>query len=252
MAIIHYIDTSVSDISKARMFSLTNRIPISFPVLAYGDTRSHEFIFHYQGTVEPFSGNANYALRATIGDTDAGPTNGSYVLTFGTATPAIDSQSDAAAIAYALNALASVIAAGGVTVVGVFPSFLIAWNATGVQTALTVNSSLLLPISTATLSVIQTGDATHCQIYSFAMRQVPATQQATWSVTNSPSNGWIGTINTNTANLAQLMQQQSALQGQILQAQTLLTVEVLDTANSNAPTAYYQTPVVIRAKNLGS
>lgn len=250
--IIHYIDTSVADQSQARVMSLTNRAPQSFPVLEYGDVRSHDFIFHYAGTVEPFSGNANYSLRATLGNANFGPTNGTYILTCGTPTPALDSQSDAAGIQYALNQLAAISAVGGVTVVGTFPTFLIGWNAVGVfATALTANATLLLPTTTITIATIQAGDSTHAQVLSLSLRQAVVSQQTNWATSNSPSNGWVGTLSTNTANTFPFIDAQTVPQGQFVQAQTLLTVEVLDTSNSNNPTAYYQTPVLIRLKNLG-
>lgn len=245
--IIHYIDTSLGEPSQARVKSLTNRAPEAFPVLVYGDVRSHNFIFHYAGTVEPFSGNANYSLRVTVGNARLGPTGGTYTLTCGTTTAALDSQSDAQAIQYALNQLATVGAAGGVTVTGKFPVFMVAWNSAGAQTALTAAAALLVPASAITIASVQTGDATHVQISSLTIRQAVIVQQTNWAVSNSPSNGWTGSLSTNGANAFPFMDSAPVDAGGLLQARTLLTVEVLDT-NANAYVSYFQAPVIVRVK----
>src|SRR4051812_47504612 len=124
MAITHYIDTSLPEIARTRVKSLTNRVPVQFPVLVFGDQRNHNFVFHYAGVVESFSGNPAYSLRVTIGNVKLPPSSGSYVLTCGTSAT-LDYISDAQTIQDALNGLTGVISAGGVSVIGSFPDFIV-------------------------------------------------------------------------------------------------------------------------------
>jgi hypothetical protein len=248
MAITHYIDTSLSEIARSRVKSLTNRVPEAFPVLVIGDTRAHNWIFNNQGTVESFSGNAAYTLRVTIGDVNLGPDAGSYTLTCGETTDALSVASDAAAIELALNALATVTTAGGVKVSGTYPNFLVSWVDVGAQTALTASGISLIPSGEIGVTTLQTGDLTHCQQTAIQIRQNPITTQTTWTAISSPAVGWTGTLTTNTAEAINLLIQQGETVGDFTQYTTVLQAEVIDGDGNVA--SYYQTPITIRASNL--
>lgn len=249
MAITHFIDSCAPEIARARIRSLTNRIPESFPVLVYGDTRPHNFIFYNSqtGLVESYSGNASYSLRVTLGQVQSGPTDGTYSVTCGS-TGTVPALADAETLQDALNLLTTIISDGGVVVSGTFPNFIVTWNTLGVKTAFTADASLLVPISGISLVTMQTGSASVINQVAVVIRQAAISSQATWSTITSPNNGWTGTITTNTAGALQLLTSQGEQVGEVMEVNTLLTAEVLDA--SNIPVSYYQTPVVLRAKNL--
>lgn len=246
--ITHYINTAAVEPTNARWPSLVNDQPEPFPVLILGDTRPHRFFFHYDGTIEDFSGNASYTLKVIIGDVSLGPVGGTYALTTGTATGDIAYNADAAALSVALNALASVAAAGGVTVSGTFPNFIIAWNTAGAQTALTASTIALVPGGAIGITSLQTGDATHTQITALQLRQNPITTQSTWTAITSPNNGWSGTLTTNTAEAIALLISQGTQLGELWQYSTVLQAEVIDVSGNVV--SYYQTPIILRASNL--
>src|SRR6478609_8116931 len=117
MAITHFIDSCATEIARARIKSLTNRVPEAFPVLVYGDTRPHNFIFFNSqtGAVESYSGNASYSLRVTLGEVQKGPTSGTYAVTCGS-TGTVPALADAQTLQDALNLLTTIISEGGVVV----------------------------------------------------------------------------------------------------------------------------------------
>lgn len=248
MAITHYIDTSLPEIARSRVKSLTNRVPEAFPVLVIGDTRAHNWIFNNQGTVESFSGNPAYTLRVTIGDVNLGPDAGSYTLTCGETTDALSVASDAAAIELALNALATVTTAGGVKVSGSYPNFFVSWVDVGAQTALTASGVSLIPSGEIAVTSLQAGDSTHCQQSAIQIRQNPITTQDTWTTISSPAAGWTGNLTTNTAEAIALLITQGEVIGNFTQYTTVLQAEVLDASGNVA--SYYQTPITIRASNF--
>src|SRR6478609_9379511 len=249
MAITHFIDSCATEIARARIKSLTNRVPEAFPVLVYGDTRAHNFVFYNSqaGAVESYSGNASYSLRVTLGEVQSGPTDGTYSVTCGS-TGTVAALGDAETLADALNLLTTIALEGGVVVTGTFPNFIVTWNTVGVKTAFTVDASLLIPISGISLVTMQTGSASVVNQVAVVIRQAAISSQTSWTTITSPNNGWTGTLTTNTAGALLLLSEQGEQVGDVLQVNTLLTAEVLD--GSNIPVSYYQTPVILRAKNL--
>lgn len=245
MAITHYIDTSLPEIARSRVKSLTDRVAEQFPVLVYGDSRAHNFIFHSQGTVEPFSGNANYSLNVTLGSPKTVPLSGSYTLTCGS-TATLSALSDAVTVEAALNALTTIASEGGVTVLGTFPEFLVTWKTVGSKTAITADAGLLIPISQITITTTQAGSGSAVNQVSLRIAQAVITNASTWSLISTPANGWTGIIPTNTAGALTALQLQGTEAGGLLEYTTMLNVEVLDGTASNIPTCYYQTPITIR------
>ncbi len=248
--ITHYINTAETEPTKARWPSLINSQPEPFPVLFLGDARPHRFFFHYDGTIEDFSGNGAYTLRVTVGDVSLGPIGGSYALTCGETTDALAYNATAAALETALNGLATVATAGGVLVTGEFPNFLVSWKTAGAKTALTASAIGLNPTGGVNVTSLQAGDATHCQQTAVQLRQNPITTQAVWTPITSPANGWSGVLSTNTAEAIALLISQGVQAGELWQYSTVLQAEVVD--GSGNVVSYFQTPVILRASNLDS
>ena len=244
----HYINTQATDLTHARVASLVNNAQTKpFPTLAYGDNSLHNFYFENNGAIESFSGNAAYGLRVTLGEPVNGPSSGNFTLTFGALTTSpIDSQAAASDVAAALNALSSVTAAGGVSVTGENPNFIIAFNATGAQGAMTAAAALLVPESSIPVTVLTTGDASHSQKLLVTLSQNLLFQSTSWTTVTSPNNGWTGKIATNSAAALALLMEEGTLVGDFLQVETVITVEVIQTDGTFI--TYLQTPVLIRAK----
>lgn len=247
MSIIHYIDTSVAEQTQARMASLTNRVPQSFPALMYGDTRSHEWIFHYAGNVEPFSGNASYSLRVTLGDPVIGPQQGSFLLSSGTNTAPIHALADAAALEYALNLIPAVAAAGGVAVFGKWPSYITSWNVAGAQNSIGIDGSRLYPPCACDSAIVQAGDSTDRQVVAITLRQYAVAQQSNWATTNSPANGWYGPLPITGTTALPFLFKNAKQVGALMEAETAITAEVIETS-TNYASSYFQSPLIIRFK----
>ena len=99
-------------------------------------------------------------IRVGIGKPDLAPTAGTFYLTSGTNTADLVYDATFATVQTALNLLAPIIAAGGVTVAkpaaGVYQ---VTFNNPGVQTArFTANTAKLAPLSVATVSRVQIGN----------------------------------------------------------------------------------------------
>lgn len=244
----HYVNTAATDVASARTVSQTILAPSPFPVMLYGDVPSHTFVFHSNGTVESWSGDASNGLRVTVGEIGAGPFGGTYALTSGSTTPALSYNANAGTLTAALNALTGITSDGGVDVSGEFPNFLIAWRTTGTKTALTVDGTDLVPDSGAVLTTLHAGDSTHTQRLALTLRRNSVSSTTTWTPVTSPARGWSGTISTNTpAALTELMYFGERV-GEFLQVTTALTVERIQPDGTYQ--TVYQTPVVLRAKNV--
>lgn len=248
----HFINTNASDPSRARMVSLTNLIPSPFPVLVVGTQMTHKWFFAADGVLESFSGDSNYSLKATIGDSFSGPTGGTWSMLVGSGSPfTMNWDIDAAGLQNLLNADATIITNGGVDVTSSGPGqFLIAYRALGAVSSLVVSASLLDPDCTAELAVLATGSATVRQLVSLNLRRTVAAQVTTWTPITSPYNGWSGVIDLNTAPAFELLRQQGVVRGAFIEWDTVLTLEVIDQSNRSTP--YYQTPVTLRALNYSS
>jgi len=184
----HYINTNALDLASSRVANLLSpNQSKNFPVLAYGDNSLHRFFFHNDGTIESWSGSASYGLRVTLGEPVNGPDSGSFTLTFGAnSTLALPLPVAATDIATALNGLASIQAAGGVTVSGTFPNFIVVFNAVGAQGALTANAALLVPESSVVVTVLTSGDGTHSQKVALVLTQNVIQQTSTFATITSP------------------------------------------------------------------
>lgn len=109
----------------------------------------------------PVSFPAGATVRLAVGVVNQHPTSGDWHLGFGAnETGELDASVSAADLEDALNALASITSAGGVTVSKVGNQYQITFNTYGNKGAFTGRSSSLFPASEIQIQTLQEGDAT--------------------------------------------------------------------------------------------
>lgn len=243
-----FINTAATDIAKAKTISLAQLATQGFPVLAYGDLRPFDFYFHNQGTIEAFSGNASYGLRATLGNVNSGPFGGTYTLTCGSTSEALANDTDAAGLQDELNLLTSVISGGGIDVTGEFPDFFLTWRTVGSKTAITASAINLVPDSGIVLTTLTAGDGTRTERIALTLRQNAISSTTTFTTISSPYAGWTGTLDTSTNGALALLLEFGEAVGDFVQVNTVLTLELITPAGKYV--TYFQGHVVLRAKNV--
>ena len=248
----HFIDTAAPDLSRARTVGLNQLTPAPFPVMVVGTTSTHRFFFASAGVLESFSGAPDYSLRVTLGGAIAAPVRGTWELTVAAETPQqLAFDIDPAGLEKVLNDSATITSEGGVTVSSAGPGrFLIAHKSEGAVAGLTVDGASLVPDCTARVSVLAAGDASTRNLFSLELRRNLPLQDAGWQAISSPWAGWSGTLSLTSADVYQLLETNGVLRGDFLECTTLITVEVID-SNDN-PTAYFQSPVLLRALNYAT
>jgi len=99
-------------------------------------------------------------IRVAVGPIDESPLAGTWTISFeGNTTSALAFNATAAVVQAALNALASITSAGGVTVSKIGDNYNIVFNQNGARSELTTNGASLIPLSTATIAALQIGDS---------------------------------------------------------------------------------------------
>lgn len=241
----HFFNTQARDPAHARVVSLLNpKTPQPFPVLTMGESRLHQFFQHANGTiVEPDEGDA---LRVTIADVYGATSAGLFTVT-GDADASIEADATAEDVASAMNGIPSIDADGGVNVEGTWPAFLISYREVGVPTGFTVSAALLSPDTVAELTVLTSGAAGVRELVRLNLRSTPILQTTDFEVISSPYAGWEGRLPLNSAAALAWIQIRGVQVGDYVQAQTLLTVEVVDADGNVSP--LYQAAVTIRAIN---
>lgn len=123
-----------------------------------------------------------------VGRINAVPTSGNFHLTVGAnETAGLPYNATAVQVATALNALASVIAEGGLTVDKVGEIYRIKWTTYGNKTNITGRSSSLAPRSTVKIETATTGSATAHEIVYVHLVQEPAAQGNSFSALSTPA-----------------------------------------------------------------
>ena len=143
---------------------------ITNPIVTLGDTARFELYLvedtglnTYPRQEVPFPGSPG--IRVAVGPIDEPPLAGTWTVSFGgDTTSALAYNITAAALATALNALASITAAGGVTVSKIADNYNIVFNQNGARGDITTNPAALIPLSAATVAVLQVGTSTRPQI----------------------------------------------------------------------------------------
>jgi hypothetical protein len=139
-----------------------------------------------QETVEFPSG---CTVRLAIGKIDTAPTAGKMVLSYGgDSTDPLSYNSSASQIQVALNALASITAAGGVTVSATSTTrIVITFNSVGARTDFSVDASGLLPSSTSRVINVRSGSATEVAISILKIYQSVCVYQGSWDDSPEPT-----------------------------------------------------------------
>ena len=183
----------------------TSSSPVSNPSFYLGDLARLKIYLIEQtglGTYprQEVPGLGSPGIKVAIGEIDASPTAGHFHLTFGGDTTSNQAFNvTASALAADLNALASIIAAGGVTVSKVGDNYAIKFVSNGSRGAFTGDAAALIPLSTVGISVLQEGDGTKPEIVLVHLQQNVAalatsfTASASSSITSTLLSAWDGT-----------------------------------------------------------
>ena len=211
MALNLYLNTAASDPANAVVRSEVALEPQTMPTLVYCDqVQVNLYLADGTGSFDSRSGAAGYSIRVGIGPTNAAPSSGTFTLTLdGDTTSALSYGASAATVQSALNALASVISAGGVTVTGSAPIYRISFVTAGARSLITADATSLTPTSEITVGRIQTGDGSKIDVQSVRMVRSPVVYQTTW---NRITNGWSGWLDLATYELGLLLGSDASLQ----------------------------------------
>lgn len=156
-------------------FSSTS--PVSNPSFFLGDLAKLQIFFIEQTGLGSYprqevAGLGTPGIRVAVGEIDASPTAGHFTLTFGGNTSfAFDYNVTASFMETKLNQLASITAAGGVTVTKIGDNYAIKFTSNGSRGDFTGDASALIPLSNVGISVLQEGDATHPEIVLVHLQQ---------------------------------------------------------------------------------
>lgn len=187
---------------------------ITNPVVTLGDTAKFEIylvedtgINSYPRQEVPFPGSPG--IRVGVGPIDESPLAGTWTVSFGgDTTSALAYNITAAALATALNALASITAAGGVTVSKIGDNYNIVFNQNGARGDITTNGAALIPLSAATVAVLQIGNSTRPQIALVHLQRTIAGLATSFSPTDASAitiaslTAWNGSRATYRASIA--------------------------------------------------
>jgi hypothetical protein len=126
-------------------------------------------------------------IRFAIGRIHKLPTSGEYSIAYGGDVATVQYNATAAQISTALNALASITAAGGVQVAAVGTSmFSISFVNNGARTDITTDASGLIPSSTAKVLTLREGSVSAKEICLIKLSQIPCVYQAVWTDPEQP------------------------------------------------------------------
>lgn len=248
----HFINTDAPDLARARTVSLQNLIPAPFPVLAVGSQATHNFYFAENGVISSISGDSDLTLRVTIGDVASGPIGGTYSLTVANNDPlTLPWNLDASGLQNALNSDSTIASEGYVDVVQQGNGrFIITHRELGEVSGMTIDVSLLAPDCVASLQVLTTGSSTVRQLTMLTIRRAIPVQSTSFTPITSPYNGWTGVISLNNAATLELIRLNGIERGGLIECQTVMTVEVVETIDETEyPTVYFQSPIILRALN---
>jgi hypothetical protein len=142
-------------------------------------------------------------VKFGIGSRTASPESGTYTLTFdGDTTSAIEAAATAGAIETALNGLAAISSAGGVSVTGELGDhFTVRFNDNGAQPSITADVSQLIPDTVAVIDERVAGSASVKEIQEIQLRLTPAVYQDSWSDLSTTVTATIETTVTGTGSV---------------------------------------------------
>jgi hypothetical protein len=167
--------------------SETNLAPAGTVRLTKGDNGTFNLYFlQATGIVNaPFVvvDKTTTSVKFGVGSRTGTPETGTYTLTFGgDTTSALDAAVTAGQVQTALNALAAISSAGGVTVTGELAEhFTVRFATAGTQGSITADVSQLIPDTVAVIGERVVGSATAKEVQEVQLRLTPAVYQSTWT-----------------------------------------------------------------------
>jgi hypothetical protein len=164
---------------------------ITKPSFTLGDTAGIEIylvestqVSSYPRQELPFP--VSPGIKVAVGAIDESPAAGTWLMSYGgNTTSALPYNATAAQLQAALNALASITAAGGVTVSKIGDNYNIAFNTAGVRTELTTDGASLIPLSTAVVATLQAGTVSKPQISLVHLQRTVAGLATTFTQTSA-------------------------------------------------------------------
>ena len=176
------------DLTNNRLATSETNLSPSAPVkFTKGDTGTFNLYFlQATGIIgAPFSvvDKSAASVKLGIGSRTGTPETGAYTLTFGgDTTTALDSAVTAGQVQTALNALAAISSAGGVTVTGqLSEQFTVRFATAGTRGSITADVSQLIPDTVAVIGERVAGSATAKEVQEIELRLAPAVFQSTWT-----------------------------------------------------------------------
>lgn len=169
-----YVDQAggklVSGFSSTKQASLQSfvfgdSIPVNVRVLDSGTSR-----------VWDDADLTNKTIRIAVGTPGGNPTSGTFTITYaGDTTSALNYNATAAQVQTALNLLASIIAAGGVSVTSTQTGvYKITFDSAGARSAFSIDSTILYPSTEANALVAVEGDVSTREVVLVTLETQPA------------------------------------------------------------------------------
>ena len=153
---------------------------LSNPVFTLGDTATVELYLVESTGLSTYPRQeigfpTSPGIRVAVGAIDESPLAGTWTISYGgNTTTALAFNATPAVVQAALNLLASITAAGGVTVAKIGDNYNIVFNSNGARTEMTTNGAALIPLSAATVATLQTGDVNKPAIYLVHLQRTVA------------------------------------------------------------------------------
>jgi hypothetical protein len=200
------------DLTNRRLVaSETNSAPVGLATFTKGDNGAFNLYFlEATGVINrPFEvvDKSSTSVKLGIGSRLGVPESGTYTLTFGgDTTSALDAAATAGAIQTALNGLAAISSAGGVSVTGELADhFTVRFLTAGTQGSITADVSQLIPETVAVIDERIAGSASVREVQEIQLRLTPAVYQDSWTNLGTTVTATIATTisGSNTTNWTQ-------------------------------------------------
>jgi hypothetical protein len=189
------------DLTNRRLVaSETNSAPVGLATFTKGDNGAFNLYFlEATGVINrPFEvvDKSSTSVKLGIGSRLGVPETGTYTLTFdGDTTSALDAAATAGAIQTALNGLAAISSAGGVSVTGELADhFTVRFNDVGAQGSFTADVSQLIPDTVAVIDTRIQGSGSAKEVQEIQLRLTPAVFQDSWTDLGTSITATVATL----------------------------------------------------------
>jgi hypothetical protein len=132
---------------------------------------------------------ASAAITLAVGRLDVAPTAGSFTLSYdGDSTAELPSDASETAMQTALNALASITADGGVTVIKTSTTYRVLWNDAGVPSStISVGTNDLSPSASIGIATARAGGVAIKNLVQLHIKQSPVAKCTSWVTQDAPA-----------------------------------------------------------------